>query len=191
MSPTQRIRTIFGLTVSALIVAGCSGDEPVAAPPAPAAESTATPDATSEPDGTTESTDEWAGETIPPGTYSRVATREQGLEMGLAEDLLDAMTGPDGEVPLDFEVGDGQWKVYVTNDAGIRELGDLGTHSYDAEGRWVTVSESSGCPGCVGVVEWTLVGDILTLTIADIDGGQPPADDERFVTEGEYTRQAG
>lgn len=71
--------------------------------------------------------------------------------MGLPEDLVDALTGPDGEAPLSLEIADGEWTVHVTNDAGISEVGDYGTYEYD-EGHWVTVNPNDR----VLAYDWTL-----------------------------------
>jgi hypothetical protein len=82
----------------------------------------------------------------------------------------------------------GRYTHYVTSPAGILEVGDVGTYSYDDEGRWVVVSESTGCPGCVSVVEWTLVDEALTLTLAPDQNRDIPAD-ERAIVEGGYAQE--
>ena len=69
-----------------------------------------------------------------------------------------------------YKVAGDRFTHFVTNDAGIAEPGDIGTASYDDEGRWVTVSESVGCPGCVQVLAWSLVDGSLTLTLVSVDG---------------------
>jgi hypothetical protein len=135
-----------------------------------------------------------ANDGIPDGTYSRTATREDGEALGMEPALLDAVLGADGELPIEFEIEGDQWRHYVTNDAGIRELGDLGTSSYDKDGRWVTVSESTGCPGCVSTFEWTDDKGTLTLFDSEADtlGFDLPESDRvigLLVTEGVYQRE--
>jgi TRAP-type C4-dicarboxylate transport system substrate-binding protein len=122
-------------------------------------------------------------ERIPDGTYTRVATVEDGIALGLDPVFAEEMTGPDGESPFRLVIDGDRWLQYGTSDLGIEELGDQGTSEYDADGHWVTTSESSGCRGCVGVIEWSLSDGELTLRFAD---GQDVPDDARFVVEGTY-----
>ncbi len=136
--------------------------------------------------GTSQQSENAPGTRIPDGRYVRVATLEDAEAAGLAADqTVITEFGRDGELPmaLEFE-GDG-FRHYLTNDAAVEELGDLGTIDYDDEGRVVFTSESTGCPGCVGTVEWSLDGDTLTLTPVDL-----PRIDALFVG-GEYTRDEG
>lgn len=72
--------------------------------------------------------------------------------------MVDAMTGPDGAMPL--EISDGEWKVYVTDDAGkdlaaakaaLRSIGDLWTPSSrascrDTEPRMPATACRTGAP---------------------------------------------
>jgi TRAP-type C4-dicarboxylate transport system substrate-binding protein len=115
-------------------------------------------------------------ERIPDGTYTRVATVEDGIALGLDPQFAQEMTGPDGEVPFRIVFDGDRWLQYGTSDLGIEELGDQGTVDYDAEGRWVA------CPGCVAV-EWSLGAGELTLRFPD---GEYVPDDTRFVVEGTY-----
>jgi len=115
-------------------------------------------------------------ETIPPGMYSRVILREEAIAEGFAPDLVDAMLGTDGEMPLALEITADGWTIHVTNDAGFSEVGDLGTNEYDANGNWIARTA-----GGFLTYEWSLVDGMLTLTLLP-----PFAEDERFVTEGVY-----
>ncbi len=124
--------------------------------------------------------------TIPDGTYSRVVVREDAIAAGFDPELVDDFLGADGELPITYKVAGHRFTHFVTNDAGIAEPGDIGTASYDDEGRWVTVSESVGCPGCVQVLAWSLVDGSLTLSLVSVDGQRPYPDDERLVVEGVY-----
>jgi hypothetical protein len=157
---------------------------PAAAPASDTTSVATTPPATSVP----------ANEVIPDGTYSRTATREDGEALGLEPALFDAVFGADGELPIEFEIEGDQWRHITTNDAGIREVGDRGTSSYDEDGRWVTVSESIGCPRCVGIFEWTYDSGTLTLFNSEADTlGLDLPDSDRviglLVTEGVYQRE--
>lgn len=127
-------------------------------------------------------------DTIPNGTYTRVATHANGDALGLDPQLVNEILGADGELPVSIEIEDDRWTLYVTNDAGVSEQGDLGASTYDNRGRWVTVSESSGCRGCVIAFDWTYAEGTLSLTLSPVEGREYP-DGERFVTEGIYERQ--
>jgi hypothetical protein len=122
---------------------------------------------------------------IPDGRYARTLTAADAEAAGLSSDLAKEFLGSDGELPVAFVFDGDRFQHLVTNDAGVEELGDLGTLSYDEEGRIVMTSESTGCPGCIGEFEWTIEADSLTLT--DDEMTQPDA----FVVTGPYTREAG
>jgi hypothetical protein len=124
---------------------------------------------------------------VPEGTWSRVATTAEPEALGLEPALASEMLGADGELPVDLEVAGDEWKIYVTSDAGKRELGDFGTWSAGDDGRWTTVSESPGCRGCEATYLVTLDGDRLTT---EIDDGDAPAADAHLVTEGSWERQS-
>jgi hypothetical protein len=102
--------------------------------------------------------------------------------------MLDEVFGPDGKLTVSFEITGDHWRQLAMNDAGITEVGDRGTASYDDDGRWVTVSESVGCRGCVGTVEWTYHDGTLTFTAPE---GAPTNADlvARLITEGTFLRQ--
>jgi TRAP-type C4-dicarboxylate transport system substrate-binding protein len=115
-------------------------------------------------------------ETIPPGMYSRVILREEAIAEGFDPELVGAMLGPDGELPVAIEITEDGWVHHVTNDAGFREVGDLGTYAYDDEGNWVA-SNAGGSQ----TYSWSLEGDALTLTAIP-----PVAEDTKLVTTGEF-----
>lgn len=125
-------------------------------------------------------------ETIPPGTYSRVILRDEAIAEGFDADLVDALLGPDGELSQAIEITTDGWVHHVTNDAGFSEVGDLGTYSYDEDGRWVLTSESTGCPGCVAVVDWALTNGILTLKFPPMDGPEDPYDEGHLLFVGDW-----
>jgi TRAP-type C4-dicarboxylate transport system substrate-binding protein len=127
----------------------------------------------------------YAGPVIPNGRYTKVTTRAEALERGLDPSIVDEMLGPDGEITVMFEIEDGRWTQYEIADTGTAQEGDLGTYSYDSDGQWVTVSESGGCRGCVGVFDWTLEDGVLRLAIVPADDAAI-TDDVRLITEGEF-----
>jgi hypothetical protein len=122
---------------------------------------------------------------IPDGRYARTLTATDAEAAGLSSDLAKEFLGSDGELPMAFEFDGDRWQHLVTNDAGVEEIGDLGTLDYDEEGRLVTTSQSTGCPGCVGTMEWTLQDDSLTLSSDEMSG--PDA----FIVTGSFTREDG
>jgi TRAP-type C4-dicarboxylate transport system substrate-binding protein len=127
-----------------------------------------------------------SAETIPPGTYSRVILRDEAIAEGFDPELVDAMLGPDGELPEAIEITPDGWLHHVTNDAGFSEVGDLGTYTYDEDGLLVLTSESTGCPGCVVVVDWTLTNGILALKFGDVDGPEDPYDEGHLLYVGDW-----
>lgn len=130
--------------------------------------------------------DQGSGATIPNGTYTRVATTATGQERGLDPDIVAELLGPDGTIVINLKIADGRWTQHGSLDSGADEVGDFGTYTYDGEGHWVTVSESGGCHGCVGVFNWKLVDGVLSLSFAEGQGSKPPDDAERLMAEGEY-----
>ena len=123
---------------------------------------------------------------IPDGRYSRIATIADAERLGIDPDgPATAGLGADGEVAITFEIEGDRWTHFVTDDAGGVAVGDLGTASYDEDGRWVTVSESAGCAGCVLAYEWTLVDGTLTLKLVPTEF-HVVHDNELFMTDGVY-----
>jgi hypothetical protein len=127
-----------------------------------------------------------ASVTIPDGTYSRVVIREEAIAAGFDPELVDKFLEADGKLPMTIKVAGDRWTHFVTNDAGIPEIGDAGTASYDDDGHWVLVNPS----GRVLSYEWSLTDGSLTLTIisssAPGEADRPPDDEERLITEGVY-----
>ena len=165
--------------VTALTLGGCGGAEE-ASDAAAAAEQTTTAQ-TPTGSGTTAGTPD--AERIPDGTYRRVVTEVDFDAAGLPEELREEFLGSDGEMPTAYEFDGDRYTHYVTNDAGVEEVGDLGTVDYDDQGRLVTTSQSTGCPGCVGTLEWSFDGQVLDMIT-------PPEFDpvDAFVVGGQYTR---
>jgi TRAP-type C4-dicarboxylate transport system substrate-binding protein len=179
----SRIGTTTGVLTLVLLLAACSGDDTsspntTAIPDNPGATSTTATTTSASTSGTT--TSEPAIDRIPDGRYSRVATVEEGAAHGLDVELISAVAGADGELPTTFVFEGDQWKVLNTNDAGVEEVGDLGTTAYQ-DGQLLLTNNH----GKTLVYDWSIDGDRLTLTL------MPGADDDEiFVTDGEFTRDA-
>ena len=137
------------------------------------------------------STPTYPGETIPDGTFSKTVTRADAQALGIREkELLRSELGGDGEVTYTYRFAGDRWTLFGDYD-GVPEVGDLGTLTYDSEGKVALTSEGEGCPGCVYTYEWRLNGNQLSMTLVGHDSTDRPDDllAVRFVTEGSYTRQ--
>ncbi len=134
------------------------------------------------------SSETFDGDTIPEGTYQRTITTADGAD--LDPSIVAELLGPSGEKDTEFVIESDAWTLYEVFGDGEREVLDLGTYSYDSGGRWITVSTSGGCSGCIGGYDWTIDGDQLTLTLADVDNHSPYDDAVRLMTEGDYRAAA-
>ena len=129
------------------------------------------------------------GPRVPDGSYGKVATLREARERALDLDVVGPHLGEDGRLPIVIRFVGDRFTVYVTEDDGVRVVGDFGTLSYDAAGRLVMVSESPGCPACRSVHEWSVGGGRLRLSFAP--GQVGVADDARLVVEGTFGRSGG
>jgi TRAP-type C4-dicarboxylate transport system substrate-binding protein len=133
-----------------------------------------------------------AGNVIPLGSYTRTITAADGEALGLDPAVVAEMLGPSGQIETTLEIGDGRWTLHVASD-DFTGIGDFGAYTYDDQGRWRTVSESGGCHGCVGLMQWTMEDGVLTLNFApDVAQGQGdrgPTPDERLMVVGRYNQQ--
>jgi hypothetical protein len=135
-----------------------------------------------------ESATAYAGPRIPDGSWSKVATAAEARRRGLDAPVVQRLLGADGKLPVTLRIAGDRFAILVTEeDGGVPVPGDSGSLSYDGRGRLVTVSESPGCPGCIGVYTWTVDGDALTMAFAR--GSTSTKDDERLVTEGTFHRK--
>jgi hypothetical protein len=85
---------------------------------------------------------------------------------------------------ISLKFGGGHWTQFAEYTPGIPEPGDVGTYRVDVD-KLVMTSASEGCPGCVGVLDWTFDGGRLDLRYT-----KPAEHDiiERLMTEHEYTK---
>lgn len=141
-----------------------------------------------------EETGGWEGATIPEGSYAKTVSREQALAAGVpSTDFGDAT-----ELRITYRFKDGRWLQLANYGGGPDTVGDRGTYVYDGQGRLLITSDSSGCDGCRGVVEWSMDGDVLTMEIdwddAANDGlgvlGVDPAEKSivSLMVSGTYTK---
>lgn len=121
------------------------------------------------------------GPVVPDGTWHRVVTATGAEALGVGSRDALRLLGDDGRLPLALTVLGGAWAITTTSDDGAVEVGDLGHATYDDQGRLVTTSASTGCPGCEAVLGWRVEGDDLVLEAADgLDAV------ERLITEGRW-----
>jgi hypothetical protein len=182
----RRLHILLPALATALALAACSSDSSSetqdAAQPATAS---ATPSEASEASEASETSEtRYDGPTIPEGMWTRHLTPHEvrtGLrQRGLPEDLAGSFSK---DLAYSIRIGDGVWAQYQALDGGSPDVGDSGTFTYDGDGNVVTVSESTGCPGCVIVGRWSLEGPELTFEVVP---GHDEDDMATFVMEGVY-----
>jgi hypothetical protein len=182
--PTPLRSIACATLIAASLLAGCQstgdGADTATAPTSePSTSETSTADATEA---------DRSGPTIPAGLWTRHLTpaqaRADAKRFGLTPDAVEEIAGSFSEdLAYSFKVDDGVWAQYQALDGGESTVGDSGTFTYDADGNWDTVSNSTGCPGCVLVYRWSVQGDELTLNAVPGHDEDPVA---LFVTEGTY-----
>jgi hypothetical protein len=129
--------------------------------------------------------------TIPSGVFTRTITRSDAESVGVDPGFIDEVIGPDDELATAFEFSDdGRWtQLGDYSGTGVLESGDFGTYTYDDQGRLVTTSESEGCRGCVGVIEWSFADGVLTMELVPHEGFPGPyPPDAVLMTNGEYVQ---
>lgn len=128
------------------------------------------------------------GARIPDGTWSREVTTAEISRRGLtiAPEVIVGNYLDDGRARLVLKTQGSRWSILVEDNEGAFEVGDQGDTSYDAKGRWVQASDSSGGSG---LIVWAVSGDTLTTSMARTTSGPQPADDDRLFLEGDWQRQ--
>jgi predicted small lipoprotein YifL len=159
-------RQMVAILLAAVALAGCGAE-----PPEEVGDAAPTP-------ATTETTTEApaAAQEIPPGSYEKMATREEALAEGVPEAILDR---PDEFLGIDelhlvhtFHA-DGRFEQSA-NYTGGYEVGDRGRFSYDEDGR--LVKEHHGGDD-VTVFDWSYDDGVLTLTVHEAGGNYADRDD--------------
>lgn len=163
--------------VGAILLASCSDEIPRTASPADQATTTSGPASPDDP--------------IPDGTYSKVVTTAEARAAGVTDPDFLRELGQDGETTYAFKFAGKRWTIFIIEDGAAPEPGDLGTLEYEDKGEVAMTSESTGCPRCVGIYDWRLTNDRLSLTLVGHESTDDPEDvaQVRFVTEGAFTRQ--
>ncbi len=175
-------------TALAAIVALLSGCGESTGSSAAGSDASSTPETSSGATAADAPSSEWTGEVIPDGTYTKTNTKADARRLGLPKDMISEM--PDGGSRVELKIAGDVWVVLVEED-GAMLVGDEGTATYDADGNWVTTSNSYGCPGCVATVGWTFKDQRLTLKLLDTTEAGDPVDllIGRLVMEGEWARK--
>jgi hypothetical protein len=177
MNHLRRVAAAGGIVVAmSLALTACGGDE--------ATEPSATAGTGAAATGAEGSTDESA---FPEGTFEHTATVEEAVSNGFTEQESKEAFGPDGELPITFVFEDGTWQHIVVLDDGTSEVGDNGTYTVEGD-ELVTISESDGCPGCVGTYRWTWDGQTLGLVLLGGSAGEEDEHDVRLHTEYEFEK---
>ena len=126
---------------------------------------------------------------IPDGTWVREITTAEITRRGLSL-APEEITGnylDDGSAQVVLKTQGSRWSILVQDDAGEFEVGDLGETSYDAQGRWVQSSDSTGS---ALLLVWDVNGDALTTSGLTSPDGQPIDEDgTHLFTEGTWQRQ--
>jgi hypothetical protein len=123
---------------------------------------------------------------LPDSTWSRTLTRADADRAGIPKGrpiLRDF--GADGRLSLSIGFQGDAFSLQVLDDDGVAEVGDSGDVTYDAPGRLIATSDSTGCFGCEYLLTWEVRGDRLVL------GSAPGADLSRveaFVMLGAWRR---
>jgi hypothetical protein len=182
MRRTLTALVMAGLTVTAACSAGGSA--------ASSGEDARTPAAETSTGASTGAAPAHDGPRIPDGSWSTVHTIADARRQGLSPKDVREVFGEDGRFRVTLKIAGSTWVELGDDDEdGVMVPGDGGALSYDDQGRAVLVSRSQGCPGCVGVLVWSLKGDVLSLRLAEADSpdiaGNPV---DRLVNEGDFRR---
>jgi hypothetical protein len=111
--------------------------------------------------------------------------RAAALKKGLPAGTVDAILGPPGKLTFTLKIQGKRWAQFQTTTAGVTELGDKGTVTYQGTDRLTTVSTSSGAAGASASMRWTYDGHILSLAYTS-----PAGPDSRLVMEHAFRKVA-
>ena len=192
--PTVRMRTAtsaVSLLLAGAALSGCSGAKGAPAdqggPGSGSGASTGSTSTLSSPQHSS-SAPESAAAGIPDGTWAREITTAEITRRGLtlAPEEMTSNYLDDGSVQLVLKTQGKRWTILVQDDAGEFEVGDLGSTSYDGQGRWVQSSDSTGS---ALLLVWEVDGNALTTSGLTLPDGQPIDEDgTHLFTEGTWQR---
>lgn len=162
--------TVVALSVLATLAAACSDDTDRDA------------SASAEPPETQAS--ESSGDRVVESGWERETTEDQARDLGLSQRTISRYVGADGVLPLGMKLQQQTYAIYVVDDAGRPRTYDLGSYSYDDEGRLVLTTSSTACADCATTLDWQQEGD--RLIIDEVSGRGTTALD-RLVWHGAWT----
>jgi hypothetical protein len=170
---TMDKNTVVALSVLATLTAACSDDTDR--------------DATASAEPPETQSTESSGDRVVESGWERETTEDQARDLGLSQRTISRYVGADGVLPLGMKLDQQTYAIYVIDDAGEPRTYDLGSYSYDDEGRLVLTTSSTGCADCATTLGWQQDGD--RLMIDEVSGpGTSPLD--RLVWHGAWTDPA-
>ena len=117
--------------------------------------------------------------TIPDGTYTAIATREDALRIPWDDDCALKQEG----AHITLELASGEWTQSESCKTVPDSVGAQGTYTSTAD----TLVMRDCCDGSASTFTWTLDGTKLTLRLRGIDGGDESATGvTRFIFEHEF-----
>ena len=144
--------TAVALAVLVTLVAACSDDSDGATTPAEAPVEQAPVEVS-----------DASGDRVGEGGWEREATEDRARALGLSPRTIARYVGEDGVLPLGMKLQMQTYAIYVVDDDGEPRTYDLGSYSYDDEGRLVLTSSSTTCDDCTTTLGWQQDGDRLTI----------------------------
>ena len=156
MSERLDRNTVVALAALGTLLAGCSDspDDSAGGGGAPADTATSAA-ATSEP-------------RVVESGWERKTTEARARALGLSPRTISRYVGEDGVLPMGMKLEQQTYALYVLDDSGEPRTYDLGSYTYDDEGRLVLTTSSTACSGCATTLRWQQDGD--RLTIGEVSG---------------------
>jgi hypothetical protein len=165
--------TMVALAALGTLLAGCSDDsgDGTAGEGAAPEETATSVAATSEP-------------RVVESGWERRTTEARARSLGLSPRTISRYVGGDGVLPMGMKLQQETYALYVLDDSGEPRTYDLGSYTYDDEGRLVLTTSSTACSSCATTLRWQQDGD--RLTIGEVSGPGTTTLD-RFVWQGAWT----
>ena len=123
-----------------------------------------------------------AASTIPAGTYTTIATKEDALRIPWDDDCALKLDG--GHISLELDAG--KWTESESCKDHPKSVGSHGTYTSTAD----TFVLKDCCDGSTSTFTWQLDGTRLTLRLTDVAGGDESTERViRFIYEHEFEHQ--